>query len=374
VALSANGIKDKPKFGEVFALNPATVNITRMAMQSFVACLLTDEDKVPVSYATEATVGVLRQVGLAALQLQGEDNTPIANELMKAIHLLLSEKAPCQLRMEGDDQDEDDEDDHDNLVMDAVTDLVGELAKVLGPNFVVYFDEFQKLLLKFTKPSRVHTDRSMAIGCYAEVIAEIGPAALKYVDVLMPMLQAGLADPMEAVRRNSAFCVGTLVQSTGATLAPHFLSLLQWLHPVCLRKDSRTTSDTGGADVDNALASVARMITAARASVPLEHVLPVVLSSLPLREDTSEGPTIYQCLAQLLHENDATALSMVGPIVAAFGETLTKASTAEEKTKAISREMLVHLKNSSQFNAVVMAYVAQVTNPEDSQALQLALQ
>lgn len=373
VALKHNGINDKPKFGEVLALNEISVRIVASAMSAFTACLLTDDDKLPVSYATEATVGVLRQVGVVALQLPGADNTPIANNLMKAIHQILAEKAPCQEKYEGDAENEEDEDDHDNLVMDAITDLIGELAKVLGANFVVYFDEFQKLLLKFTKPSRAHTDRSMAIGCYAEVIAEIGPASLKYVDLLMPMIQAGLADTMEGVRRNSAFCIGTLVQSTGTAMVPHFLNMLQWLHPVCLRKDTRKTSDTGGADVDNALAAVARLITAAHTAVPLAHVLPVVLAALPLREDTSEGPIIYQCFAQLLHVNDPTAVSMVAQLVAAFGETLTKSSTAIDETKAVSVAILKHLVASAQFQPVVMAYLAQVADAEDRNTIQQAL-
>ena len=373
VALHVNGITQNPKFGEVIQLTGVSGDVARMAMNAYINCLLTDDDKLPVSYATEATTASLRLMGVAALQLQGENGAPVANDLMKAIHQILAEKAPCQVKYEGDAGDEEDEDDHDNLVMDAVTDLIGELAKVLGPNFVVYFDEFQKLLLKFTKPTRAHTDRSMAIGCYAEVIAEIGPASMKYVDLLMPMIQAGLADSMEGVRRNAAFCIGTLVQSTGTALVPHFMSMLQWLHPVCLRKDARKTSDTGGADVDNALAAVCRMVNASAATVPLAHVLPVVLTALPLREDTSEGPCIYQCLATLLHMNDATAVSMAQQMIAAFGETLCKGSSAVEETKAISVAILKHLVTLPQYQSVVTAYVTQLPEAEDRQTLQQAI-
>lgn len=46
------------------------------------------------------------------------------------------------------------------------------------------------------------------IGCYGEVIHEIGAPSIKYANVLLPLLQAGLADSMEPVRRNSAFCLG----------------------------------------------------------------------------------------------------------------------------------------------------------------------
>ena len=68
---------------------------------------------------------------------------------------------------------------------------------------------FHKSLVKFTKSSRPYSDRSMAIGCYAEVFAEIGSEnVLRFTETLMPVVRVGLADNMESVRRNSAFCLG----------------------------------------------------------------------------------------------------------------------------------------------------------------------
>jgi hypothetical protein len=73
--------------------------------------------------------------------------------------------------------------------MDSVSDLIGALAKNIGVEFEPYFAAFHPLLLKFTKPSRAYSDRAMAIGCYAEVIAEIGQHATKYAEPLLPILQ-----------------------------------------------------------------------------------------------------------------------------------------------------------------------------------------
>lgn len=371
VALISNGITEKPKFNEILNLNSVTTQVTSAVMAAYTNCLLTDEDKLPVSYATDGTCGVLRLVGLAALQMPSTNNQPIAQQLLTSIHLILSEKAPCQIKYEGDeDNEEDDEDDHDNLVMDSITDLIGELAKVLGPNFVGMFDEFHKSLIRFTKASRLHTDRSMAIGCYAEVIAEIGPAAVKYVDILLPMIKAGLSDNMEGVRRNSAFCVGTLVQSTGAYLVPHYLNILQWLHPLCLRKDEQKGTDRGGADVDNALAAVSRLINAAPNAVPLQHVLPVLLQALPLQEDTSEGPCIYQCLASLVLTNDAVALSMINQIISSFGETLFTTSSATKETKEVTVNILKQLYSSNQYQNIITSYISQIPNQEDKMKIQ----
>jgi len=70
------------------------------------------------------------------------------------------------------EHDDDEEDDHDSLVIDAVSDLIGVLARVIGPGFEQYFDTMKDPLLKYCKPSRPHTDRSMALGCFAEVLID----------------------------------------------------------------------------------------------------------------------------------------------------------------------------------------------------------
>jgi len=369
VALCASGIRTTPMTGEVIQLNGPCAEITQQVMVAYVDALNNDEDKLPVSYAIEGMGGVLQKIGVSALQLPGKDGSPVANAIMAAIHMILAEKSPCQVQYQGD-ADDDEDDDHDNLVMDAITDLIGILAKLLGPNFVGYFDEFSKLLVRFTKPTRAHTDRSMAIGCYGEVVAEIGPAALKYVDLLLPMIQTGLADPMDGVRRNAAFCTATLIASTETALVPHFLSILQWLHPLCLRQEAQKSSDAGGADVDNALSAVAKMINVAPAAIPLAQVLPVLVAALPLREDHGEGPIVYQCLAQLVVNNDAAAVGILPQLVAAFGETITKSSSATEETKAISVGFFKHLLSAgTQYQSLISSYLEQLPDPEDKQLI-----
>lgn len=64
-----------------------------------------------------------------------------------------------------------------------------------------------------------------------------------------------------------------IVEVTGPALGDYFLQMLQWLHPLCLRKDSQKgRSDAGGADVDNALSAVAKMIKVAPQRVPIAQV------------------------------------------------------------------------------------------------------
>ena len=48
--------------------------------------------------------------------------------------------------------------------MDSASDLIGTLSKTVGDQMIPFFDQLQKPLLRFMKPSRPFSDRAMAIG------------------------------------------------------------------------------------------------------------------------------------------------------------------------------------------------------------------
>jgi hypothetical protein len=377
VAAAANGISIQPKVGEELHLSGAVMEISRVVLNSLIHCLTEDEEKLPVAESCNAIVGILHTIGIAALKLvTASDNQPLVNSLMHGILVILSEKAPCQTIIQEQDDGEDVYADHDNVVMDAVTDLIGMLAKVLKENFVPYFDEFQKYLLKFTHQNRTHSDRSMAIGCFAEVVAEIGPNAIKYAEALLPLIFVGLKDSMEGVRRNAAFCVGVLIENTGSALQSQYMNILSGLYPLCIRKEHQKASDSGGGDVDNALSAVARIIKSAPVdALPLDKVLAVLLAALPLREDPSEGPNIYQCLANLLLVNNPYAMGLLPEILSSFGETLLPSSNSVEGTKTIVKSCLQYLKQqSSVYENVVVPALQRIQNQEIAIVLQQNLQ
>lgn len=349
VTCAANGIQTEPAQGQTVAMTQPVQYCATSIFEMYVVTLQKDYEKKCVAAACEGIMGVLRMLGMSALHLMSvEGEKPLAPMLMEAILQLLKEKAPCQTYdkyEDGEDEDEDDGD-HDNQVMDGVTDVIGQLAKVLGVHYVQYFNAFHGPLLRFTKPARAHSDRAMAIGCYAEVVAEIGPQAMEYVEVLLPMIQQGLQDSMESVRRNSAFCLAQLLESTGTAMSQYFLHMLQWLHPICVRDKSALGSE-GGADIDNAISAVARMIKMAPEVVPLAQVLPVLLGALPMRGDVSEGPFVYQTLATLVLKQEPTATGdCLLPIISACIE-VCGSTTAMEETKKVAQDFLRQVAGTS---------------------------
>ena len=348
--------------------------VTQTVMNVFMKDILVDEEKDCVAEAIAGIEYVVKELGMAGILVPDETGvTPMAQNVMKIILEILSEKLPCQQAHE--DNDDEDDNDHDDLVMDSTIDLIGCLAKMIGNEFVPYFDEFYKQLLKFMKPSRSYSDRSMAIGCFAEVLAEIGYETSKYLEYIVPYIQVNLQDPIEGVRRNAAYCIAAIVESMNTTLNhSQILQFLNWLSPLCHRDATKLGSDVGGADVDNALSAVARMITRIPGSVPLEQVLPVMLNALPIRSDPLEGTAVYSCLLQLITNQDPVAINLLPQILHVLGQTLLIESKAISiETKSLIQKALKEYSLSNQLQGLISNALSQISEPEIVQAIHNAV-
>ncbi len=203
---------EKPVAGVPMVLPPAVAEMVRVALQVCIKAMEEDEERLPASQACESISGILTNVGIAGLALTGDDGILLGNRLLQIILLTLQEKAPCQTALKVEQEEDADDDDHDVVIIDAVSDLIGVLAKVMGNSFVGHFDVLLPALMKYLRPGRVHSDRSMAIGCFAEVIEEIGESAVKYVDTVLPVI--GCVDSKH--RR----CVATVFPSAAAMVVP----------------------------------------------------------------------------------------------------------------------------------------------------------
>jgi len=383
VLCEARGVK-VPTKREVLQLPQDVLQLTAASFKSCVHILIKDDEKVPVSNALETIHAILKRLGPVVLTLpvtdeNNENPKPFASILLDQLLIYLNEKAKCQTANKLDrstegENGEDDDDDHDHVVIDSVADLIGCLATLLGGDFVQYFDTFHPKLMKFTKSSRSTADRVMAVGCYSEVFDEIGPLSLKYAEPLLPVIKSCLEDSVENCRRNAAYCIGTLIEKTDRALVPHFIPILQWLHPICVRKEKERSDYVGGADIDNAISSVAKMIHVAPEAVPLQQVLPVVFAALPMREDYDESTVVFSTIHKLIQINEPTTLSMLPQVLTLLGSNFLGSCKHPDETRVIAAESFKLLASNPQYAPHVQSYIGSITDAEQSQRLQQALQ
>jgi len=315
--------------GDVSGPSPmsAQTSIVVEAVLTELLTLMDDDNKETVGKACEGIQSVIELCGPHAL-------LPIANECLQKTYNLLSRKAPCQVAEEGYEEEEvlDDEDDHDSFTT-SVCDLVGSFCRVMGNHFVQYLPQFLRPICTYIKPSRPPSDRSMAMGCLGEIAQELeGAIAEHWQSVFLPAILAGLADEDDNVKRNAAFAAGVCCEGLGDRITSYYPQLLLAISP--LFQVDAAKGDYSAACIDNAAAAVCRMIMTSPGHVPLSQVLPVILRSLPLKNDMTENETVYTCLLTLLKMNQPDALANKAELRRVVQEACADASKVDDGLKS----------------------------------------
>lgn len=70
------------------------------------------------------------------------------SRLVESTLLLLQEKSVCQ-RAESDSEIDEDDSEHDEVLMDAVSDLLPAFAKAMGSHFAPIFSKLFEPIMKF---------------------------------------------------------------------------------------------------------------------------------------------------------------------------------------------------------------------------------
>lgn len=275
-------------------------------MNIYLKTMNDDDDKEVVAHACTSVADIIRDFGYMALE-------PYMSKLVESTLLMLREQSVCQ-QVESDSDDEEDDTEHDEVLMDAVSDILPALAKVMGSSFAPVFAKLFEPLMKFAKASRPLQDRTMVVACLAEVAQEMGPPIADYVDVVMPLVLKEMASPEATNRRNAAFCVGELCKNGGECALKYYSDVLRGLYPLF------GESEPDNAVRDNAAGAVARMIMVHPESIPLNQVLPVFLKVLPLKEDHEESMAVYSCICNLVLSSNPQILSLVPELVNLFAQ------------------------------------------------------
>ncbi|XP_076920880.1 uncharacterized protein LOC143582105 [Bidens hawaiensis] len=280
--------------------------ILESVMNIYIKTMNEDDDKEVVAQACMSVADIIKDFGYAAVE-------PYMPRLVESTLVLLKQESVCQ-QIESDSDIDDDDSAHDEVLMDAVSDLLPAFAKAMGSHFAPIFATLFEPLMKFAKGSRPAQDRTMVVACLAEVAQDMGAPIAAYVDAIMPLVLKELASSSETNRRNAAFCVGELCKNGGASSLKYFGDVLRGLYPLF------GESEPDDAVKDNAAGAVARMIMAHPESVPLNQVLPVFVKGLPLKEDHEESMPVYSCVCNLVLSSNPQIAPLVPDLVNVFAQ------------------------------------------------------
>ncbi|KAG2553164.1 hypothetical protein PVAP13_9KG514100 [Panicum virgatum] len=296
----------------------------------YIKTMTEDDDKEVVAQACMSVADIVKNCGFAAIE-------PYILRLAEATLILLRQESSCQ-QVESDGEDDGDID-HDEVLMDAVSDLLPAFAKVMGSYFDLIFAKLFDPLMKFKSPHPPQ-DKTMVVATLAEVAQEMGSPISAYVDKIMPLVLKELASSDATNRRNAAFCVGEICKNGGAAALKYYGDILRSLHNLF------SNSESDDAVRDNAAGAIARMIMVQPQSIPLNQVLPVFIKALPLKEDHEESMSVYSCICSLLLSSHPQILPLVPDVIHVFAQVVVSPDESDEvKTnigKAVSHLISVY--------------------------------
>ncbi|KAK3601658.1 hypothetical protein CHS0354_038221 [Potamilus streckersoni] len=111
------------------------------------------------------------------------------------------------------------------------------------------------------------------------------------------------------------------------------------------------SKETNGRVQDNICAATCRLVWAHQSAVPLEHVIPVVVKLLPLKEDFEENPTIFKCLFQLFEAGSQEVAKQLPTLLTVCCKVLgTKEIKTETESMIIQFVQSVHHKFPQDFD------------------------
>lgn len=137
---------------------------------------------------------------------------------------------------------------------------------------------------------------------------------------LLDLFYRALSDEEAEVLSNAAFGLGLLVEHSQMDLSPQYLQLLGALQPLFAVPPGSTPARFNARD--NAAGAVARLIVRNTAAVPLEQVLPLWLSALPLKNDYLENRPVFRAIFHLFTNNSAVLLPHLDTLLGVFAVVL----------------------------------------------------
>lgn len=232
--------------------------------------------------------------------------------IFSCIHDVLCSKVACQF---SDNSDEEETEEGEYFM--ALTDLAGEVLPRLGEamqpsEFALYFGRILPIIVEKLEKAQgneeLQSDRSFAYGTISECFhaLENGTAAL--FDSLLPLYLQGMQDEYEQARHNAVYGLGELVFYGDDKSYGQYPPILQALSLAVSQEQHPGT-------LDNICGALARLIITNSKLVPLEHVLPVFMQKLPLREDFDENKSIFKSFQVLLTQGNEHLLQVLDQVI-----------------------------------------------------------
>ena len=177
--------------------------------------------------------------------------------------------------------------DHDEIILGNTTDVIIEMARALGDQFLNYLTLIGPSLVRYLDDSHPKSDIIMVIGCLAETFAACRAAIPVYFGDFLQILLKNSKTDDSGLNRNISYAMGILADNSGPMLSQHIPACLEALNTMYAASSEQDSKD-------NIVSASCRLMQYYANQVPLEAMLPFVLSKIPFTGDVNENETVLK--------------------------------------------------------------------------------
>jgi len=279
---------EKGEIVDIGANHESHIAASIEAIVDILVSKLADEDRRVVDTALDSLATVARNLGPSAL-------APHLEDTVHFLTLALQKQAPFQITSE---TFEDGDADHEFLTFGSISDLLAGLGESFGTVFLKHYPPIHELLVKHLQPTYNADIIALSVGAIAFIVRETGTEFRPFIGNLINVV-AGFVNAHEGVlKQNAVFALGFLARYAPVEQKQLILDSANLLVQVVTREGEQENV------IDNALGSLANIVSGHRKIVPSNDIINLILQRLPLKEDFEPANYVFDCFLKLISSGD----------------------------------------------------------------------
>ncbi|XP_065887450.1 importin-5-like isoform X2 [Dysidea avara] len=193
------------------------------------------------------------------------------------------------------------------LLVNRVADVIHSLFYIHGTTLLPLFDQLLPTFSAMLADDQPPYCNQWALWIFNDLLEHASELAVNYQQhFLQPMMRC-ICDETPVVREAAVFGIGMMAKYCAKDFAQTCIDALPKLTLIISDSESRCDLDSTLA-TENAIAAVTRVCNYLEDQIPLESVLPMWLSWLPIYESKDQAPSVYSYLCKLIESKNPLIL------------------------------------------------------------------
>ncbi|XP_029003139.1 importin-4 isoform X2 [Betta splendens] len=313
------------------ANHQALLKLLDVVIPCFLETVRTEQERQVVMGVLESMNSIIKSCKEEVFR-----NPSRLQEISHVIRDVLKKKTVCQDGGADESDDDEQQAEYDAMLQEFAGEGIPLVASsVPADSFAPFLNDLLPLIMNKAKSSCTVADRSFSVGTIGEILDALASVpggqrlAGRLSNRLLPVLVGGVRDSDPEVRNNSVFGLGCLAQAAGPIVVTDYPMMLSVFSNLLAKESDLRV-------IDNLCAALCRMILSNVDAVPLEQVVPALVTRLPLKEDMEENKTVIKCLALLYTHSPALIVKLMKPIVSASSHVLGNKDVDQENQNALA--------------------------------------